>query len=303
MWSESGLLKLYGQNFEGSPVAESAEGVVEEARLRAAPLGLYEFFFRQQPGYEFSGAVLFNEPDGRAEQKQFEATEEISGTERTLSIQRTGGGVSIESVEIIPLDWKQHPLDFTQLEVSASRRTIRYSENPSPEALQVRISGLNVFEVESVTACLRAQGSDEIRFREPQAAFIRRQDAIRIDALDNPQGEARGIERHLHALLGILFEMGNGRACELDCRYQYQLTADGLDISVPVLPGMAFDSESNHERYNELAAQLRRWYRDASPKKGAFAFGVKVHSVRTPQPVPVLHLSQLLLPADSIADL
>jgi hypothetical protein len=305
MWSNSGLLKLYGQNFDGTPTGESAGGAGEEARLRATPVGAYEFFFRQQPRYEFSGAVFYNDtnPQGRVEQKQFEAAEEIDGSERTLTIQTTGSGVSLESMEIIPLDWKQNPLDVTQVELGESRRSIRYGENPPPEALKVRISGLNVFEVESLTACLWAQGSVGIRFHEAQAAFIRRSDAIRIDALDNPQREARGLAGHLEALLGILFKMGNGRACELDCRYQYQLTADGPEVSVPLVPAVVFDSVNNSERYTALLAQLNGWYRDASPKKGTFAFGVKLYSVGTPRPVPVLHLSQLLLPPESIADL
>lgn len=304
MWSKSGLLKLYGQNFEATPIGESAGGVGEEARLRATPVGVYEFFFRQQPRYEFGGAVFYNDPnpDGRVEQKQFEATEEIDGTERTLTIQQTGGGVSFESMEIVPLDWRQNPLDVTQLEPVESRRTIRYGENPPPEALRVRISGLNVFEVESLTACLWAQGSAAIRFHEPQAAFINRSDDIRIDALDNPQRKARGLAGHLEALLGILFKMGNGRACELDCRYQYQLTADGPELSVPLVPWAVFGSVNNSERYAALLAQLKQWHRDASPKKGTFAFGVKVYSVKTPRPVPVLHLSQLLLPPEAIAD-
>ena len=78
MSSELGPIKLYGQSFEGERVPESVGDVSEEARLRSTPIGVYEFSFRQQPRYDFSGAVFFNgdepAPAVQNEQKQFEAT-------------------------------------------------------------------------------------------------------------------------------------------------------------------------------------------------------------------------------------
>lgn len=307
MSSELGPIRLYGQSFEGEPIPESVGDVSEEARLRSTPIGLYEFSFRQQPRYEFSSAVFFNgdepAPARQDDQKQFEAIEEITEGERTLLIQSAEGAISIESLEIVPLDWRENPLDYTQLEDGESRRTIRYSENPPPESLRVRIFGLNVFDVESVTACVWANGRQDVRFPEPQIAFIERSGVIRVDRLDNPAGEVRGLEDHLQKLLGILFDITAGRAFEFDCRYQYQPVVGGPQASIPVMGSIQLNSNSYGENLSILATGINSWYRDSAPPAGAFAFGVKVYSVRASRPFPVLHLSQLLLPPEAITEL
>lgn len=103
------------------------DGISEEAHLRFAPIGVYETFFRQQPRYEFSGAFLFNgaKPQSLEQEGQFEVTEDTTGVERTLTIQSTGGHIPFESLEFIPLDFEERPIDFTRLEVGARRCTIR----------------------------------------------------------------------------------------------------------------------------------------------------------------------------------
>ena len=307
MSAELGIPVLYDQSFEGAAIAEGVGSASEEIRLRSAPVGVYEFLFRQPPRYDLSGAVFFNDTEpgsnGYDERKQFEVIEDLTGAERTLIIQSAGSGISLESVELIPLDWRRTPIDYTQLEASARRRMISYANNPPPEALAIRISGLNVFDVESITACLWAHGTDRIRFPAPQAAFIRCSEAIRVDQLNNPGASPRRLEEHLLALLDVFSNVLNERAFELDCRYQYQLTEGGLDVSAPVLNAVALDSESKGAILSEVAFGLTRWYREVSQKKGAFAFGVKFYSVRRVEPVPVLYLSQLILPYHSIAAL
>ena len=137
MSSEAGPLRWYGYNFEGIAIPESGDGVSEEARLCLAPTGVYEIFLRQQPWYEFSGALLFNgthpQLTGDEGQWQFQAVEDIAEIERTLMIQRANGVLPFESLEIIPLDWDDRPLDVTWLEVDARRSTIRYRKDAPPE--------------------------------------------------------------------------------------------------------------------------------------------------------------------------
>ena len=114
MQSEAGSIIFYDQTFGGTALPESGDNGSEEARVRAAPVGVYELSFRQQPRYELSGAFLFNDQKPRSQhddQKQFEILEDIAGIERTLMIQRIGDSISLESVEIIPLDLRWNPLN------------------------------------------------------------------------------------------------------------------------------------------------------------------------------------------------
>ena len=299
MPSESGPLRWYGQRFEGVAIPD---GVSEEARLRFAPIGVYEMFFRQQPRYEFSGAFLFNgarpQSPGQEGQRQFEATEDTSGVERTLTIQRTGGDIPFESLEFIPLDLEERPIDFTRLEAGARRCTIRYSKDAPPESLKIRLPGINVFDVETVAACLWASG--EQYSPEPLAAVISRDDGIRVDRISNPTGKTRKLEEHLLALFDALPDKAAERACRIQCDYQYQLSADGSTADVPVV--LADVSPLASASFSELAEKLLDWYQEMAPRSGAFVIKLRVFGINTLAP-PALHLTQMLLPSESIAEL
>lgn len=311
MSSESSPVVLIRQSFKGAAIPERGDGVSEEARLRAAPVGAYEYVLHQYPQYEFRSAVFYNgttpDPVG-FDTQQFKVIEVIEETERTLTIESMSDDISVESVEIIPLDSKQRPLDFTRLETSASRRTIRYREDPPPHALKIRISGINVGAVESVNACLWSDAMQGVQCSEPQTTFIKRQEPIRIDLLDNPRGEAWRLDEHLLKVFGIVFGKAittttAGRDFQLECSYRYQIMDGTPEVSVPALGRYYVDSANVGENLSRVATMLRQWHRDASLVKGSFVFGVEVYGTKVPERVPVLCLNQLLLPSESIANL
>ncbi len=161
MTSDSGTIIFYNQNFGGAALPEGGDSVSEAARVRAVPVGVYEWCFRQQPQYELDGALLFNagnfDPQNDEQPKQFEIAEDITEIERILTIRRTSDAINLESVEIIPLDWRENPLEFSQPTVSESQRTIRYLKDPPVESLKLRVSAVNVFEVENLNAIAPGQ--------------------------------------------------------------------------------------------------------------------------------------------------
>jgi hypothetical protein len=312
MSSLSSPVVLLRQSFKAAAIPARREGVSEEARLRVAPVGAYEYVLHQSPQYEFRSAVFYNgaqlDPDDFDTQQQFKVSEVIEETERTLTIESLSDDISVEPVEIIPLDWKQRPLEFTRLETGARRRTIRYREDPPPHALKIRISGLNVVAVESFNACLWSDAMEEGRCCEPHAAFIERQEPIRIDLLDNPRGEARRVDEHLLKFLGIVFgqDAANataGRDFKLECSHRYEIADGAAETSVPVLGRYYVASANVGENLSRLATMLSQWQRDASPGKGSFVFGVEVYGVTAQERVPILRLNQLLLPTESIANI
>jgi len=115
MLFETGPIIFYDQRFAGDALPEG-EDISEETRLRAAVVGVYEVHFRQQPHYEFSGAFLDANTPSAEQQKQFEVSEDITDVEQILVLQSTVEVIKLDSLEITPLDWREHPLEFTQLE-------------------------------------------------------------------------------------------------------------------------------------------------------------------------------------------
>jgi hypothetical protein len=307
----SSPVALLRQSFKGAAIPERGDGVGEEARLSATPVGAYEYVLHQLPQYEFRSAVFYNgatpDPVNFDTQAQFKVSEVVEASERTLMTESMSDDISVEPVEIIPLDWRQRPLDFTRLETGARRRTIRYREDPQPHALKIRISGINVVAVESVKACLWSDATEEVQCSEPQSTFLKRQEPIRIDLLDNPRRAARALEEHLLKVFGIVLgkpiDTNAGRDFGLECSYRYPITDDAPEVSVPVFGRFYVDAASVGENLSRIATMLSQWHRDTLPVKGSFVFGVEVYGTGMQERVPVLRLNQLLLPSESIANL
>jgi hypothetical protein len=303
MPSDTGTIIFYDQNFNGTVLPEGGAGVSEAVRVRVLPMGVYELCFRQQPRYELDGALLFNaeNPDaqGSEQQKQFEIVEDTAGIERTLMIQRTSDAINLESVEVIPLDWRDNSLEFTPLAVSVSQRTIRYRKDPPVESLKLRVSGVNVFDVESINVTLWANG----RTYSPGqvAAFIRRSEDIRIDRLDNSEGGARKIEDHLLTFFRLLLAKAPDRTFDLECSYRYQIVDGGPHALLPVLVPQTLTLATASELFSSLQPALNNWYQVASPPAGVFDFGVKVYGAGSRQSLPIVHLTGIILPIESIA--
>jgi hypothetical protein len=302
MPAEAGSIIFYDQKFAGMALPEVGD-VSEETRLRAAVVGVYELWFRQQPQYEFSGALLLHDkgpnPQRCEQQKQFEVSEEITGIKRTLMIRRTAVDINLDAVEIIPLDWRENPLEFIERDVSERQRIISYAKEPPTESLKLKFSGLNVFDVESINATLWTNARNYSP--EKMTAFIRRSEDIRIDRLDNSQGGARRIEEYLLTLFGVLLEKAPDRTFDFECSYRYQVVDGGPDAFLPVAFQKSLSLPTASELFSSLLPVLNNWYQNFSPPEGVFDFGVKVYGAASENSVPVIHLTGLVLPIESIA--
>lgn len=297
MLFETGPIIFYDQTFAGSLLPEG-EDVSEETRLRAAVIGVYEVSFRQQPHYEFSGAFLdANTPSGE-QQKQFEVSEDITDAERILTLQRTADVIKFDSLEIIPLDWRENPLEFALVDANEKQRRISYRKDPPPESLKLRLSGVNVFDTEIINAVLWARGRDYSPGK--LATFIRRSEDIRIDRLENPRGAPRTIEEHLVTLFRLLLEKAPERTFDFECSYRYYAVAGGAHALMPVLFQRSLTLPAAEELFSALLPALKNWYQNVSPLKGVFDFGVKLYGAGARESVPILHLTGLVLPTESI---
>ena len=214
-------------------------------------------------------------------------------------IQTTADVIKLDSVEIIPLDWRQNPVEFMQLVDSESERTISYQKDPPPESLKFRVSGLNVFEVEMITAALWVNGRNYLPGKQP--AFIRRSEDIRIDRLDNSGGGPRKIEEHLLTFFRILLEKAPDRTFDFECSYRYQPVPGGPHALLPVLFHESMSLPTAGEFFSNLLAGLSSWYHNSLPPEGVFDFGVKVYGARARQSVPVMQMTGIVLPIESIA--
>src|SRR6185437_15401896 len=277
MLSEVGPLVFYGQKFEGIALPEVGD-VSEETRIRAAATGVYELWFRQQPQYQFTGALVFNDekPDLRQSEHQqtlFEVSEVIAGMERTLTVQITADGINLDTLEIIPLDWREDPVEFTLLEASESRRTISYRKNVPVESLKFKLSGVNVFEIEIINAVLQANGRDYSPGK--LSTFFRRSDEIRIDKLTNSPSSVGSIEDHLSTFFRLLLEKAPNRIFDYECNYRYQIADGGPNAFVPVFFSESQSLPTATESFSKLYPILTNWYQNFSPPAGVFDFGVK----------------------------
>lgn len=298
MLFETGPIIFYDQAFAGAALPEG-EDTNEETRLRAAVIGVYEVHFRQQPHYEFSGAFLdANAPAGE-QQKQFEVSEDISDVERILTLQSTADAIKLDSLEIIPLDWREHPLEFAVLEASAKQRRISYRKDPPPESLKLRLSGVNVFDTEIINTVLWAHGRDYSPGK--LATFIRCGEDIRVDRLGNSSGHPRSLEEQLATLFRVLLEKAPDRTFDFECSYRYYAVAGGAHALMPVLFQRSLTLAATGELFSALLPALKKWYQNVSPLKGVFDFGVKVYGAGARASVPILHLTGLVLPTESIA--
>src|ERR1051325_9838129 len=302
MPAETGPIIFYSQKFDGIALPQGPD-IGEAARLRAAAIGSYELLFRQQPQYEFSGAFLFNDEtpeDQRVEpQRQFEVSETIAEVERSLIIQNVTDGGNLNSVELVPLDWRENPLAFTLSEDSEFRRTLRYPKDVPVESLKLKLSGVNVFDVETINSVIRTGG----RSYSPATltTSIRRLEDIRLDRLDNSGNGTRKIEDHLLTFFRLLLEKDSKRNFDFECGYRYSLADGGPNALVPVMFRKSLNLPAASELFPELLAQLRDWYRSVSPAEGVFNFGVKIYGGSAGKPRPVLHFTSLVLPISSIA--
>ena len=132
------------------------------------------------------------------------------------------------------------------------------------------------------------------------ATFLRRSEDIRIDRVDNPGGRARKIEAHLLTSLRILLEKAPDRIFDFECSYRYYVVSGGPHAFVPVFFRRSLSLATASEMFPSLLPHLRSWHQATLRPEGDFDFAVKVYWASPRESLPVLHLTGLVLPIDSI---
>lgn len=288
-------------------------GVVgERERLRAALAWSYEFdLFVYETWSAFNCSVLFRTPEssGPVPQTQFEVTEDSLGIERTVLLRRTAGGVSMERVELTPLDSDfRGELAFKLLEASPEQRCIRYPGNPESSLYRpwrVRVGGLDAVRNPAALAEVRAGSYPPARFPEPLAARVEVADEFRVERL-SPASNGRGeAQDHLAALFTLIREgvepdsvmFGAG------CDYAYRLDGSGMEVTTPVflMPPESRDSRGLAEG---MADMMRGWHGATRPPGGEFVIRLQVYRRETEGALsPQADFSRLLMAAESVAGL
>ncbi len=305
MPSQSSQVILVSQCFEAAIIPERGEGGNEATRLRTALFGVYEYVLVQKPHYEFRSAVVYNSERSvlYEGQEHFKVEEKVNGAQRTLTLECSSDDLSIERVELIPLDMNSRPIDYMTLEATAERRTIRYWQDDLPHKLKIRLSELNVIEIESVNACVWVDGMPEVQFSVPQNTYLDRHDGIRVDLLDNPDEQERTLKQSLYSLFVNVFGEAFGRELSLSCAYRFQQNKGLPEIDLPVLqiPSTSYSEDLSRS----VSSALKNWYREAdvASSQGTFIFDLTVFSTRVVEKRPVLKLIRLLLPIESTSDL
>jgi len=70
---------------------------------------------------------------------------------------------------------------------------------------------------------------------------------------------------------------------------------------MPVLFQRSLTLPATGELFSALLPALKDWYQNVSPPEGVFDFGVKIYGAEARNSIPILHLTGLVLPTESIA--
>ena len=70
---------------------------------------------------------------------------------------------------------------------------------------------------------------------------------------------------------------------------------------MPVLFQRSLTLPATGDLLSALLPVLKNWYQNVSPPEGVFDFGVKVYGAGARESVPIMHLTGLVLPTESIA--
>lgn len=286
--------------------------VGERERLRAALTWSYEFdVLVYETWSTFACSVLFETPEspGPVPQSQFEVTEDSLGIERTVLLRRASGGLSMERVEILPLDFNgRSELAFKLLEASPEQRCIRYPGGPdsSPYRLwRVRVGGLGVVRNPTAMAEARAGGWEPVRLPEPAAARVEVADEFRVDRLSPPGDGRREPQEHLADLFGLICDGVEPESLvfRVGCDYTYRLDGGGMEVTTPVFLG-APEARDSRELAQGVAGSMRSWHGSVRPPEGEFVLRVQIYRRDAEgAQAPRVDFSRLVMPAESAVEL
>jgi hypothetical protein len=325
---DSGVI-LVNQECKPADVPDIGEGVNDLTRLNSAMEWAYEYSFQQIPPYAFGSALFFNclendvqatwkyrqvtekyhqqfeKPDWSGDHIQFEIVEDTSGVTRTLEIQ---SNCVISEIEITKQGWLKLRPDLTRLGVSTNRYSINCSKDTTPGLIQIKLTGLDIRGQQKVRckAWTNVGGADlrGARFTNDLIPLLSRDNVIRIDRLNDPEGEVRELEDHIKTLLTLLFFPPSTLNIKIECHYEYQIAPDVPKIKMPVIFVPPTTIDCPDQVSTKISNQLQRWYSEISPSKGTFIFNLIIFDrAINSQPLPTLHLTNLQLPVNSITTL
>ena len=285
-------------------------GVGETDRLRAALTWSYEFdLYVYEVWSTFACSILSETPEssGPVPLTRFEVTEDSLGIERTALVGRTLGEVSMEDVELIPLDSAgRQELAFKLLESSPGQLCIRYpaERDSSPYRLwRIRIGGLHALRNPSALAEARAGGWEPTRFPGPVTASIEVADEFRIDRLSPPDAGPQAPQEQLFKLFGLLSEglAADSVTLKVGCVYAHPLEVTGTEVTIPVFQSSA-DLRDSRGLAVRMADALKSWHGSVRPPAGEFVLSLQIHGRDKEGMPPLVDFARLLMSAESVVE-
>ena len=301
---------LIQQACKPGPIPPSGGEVGETDRLRAALTWSYEFdLYVYDVWSTFACSVLFETPEssGPVPRTGFEVTEDSLGIERTVLLGRTLGEVSMEDVEIIPLDSaSKQELAFKLLESSPEQRCIRYPadrDSSSYRLWRIRVGGLNALRNPSALAEARAGGWEPTRFHGPVTAFIEVADEFRIDRLSPSDAGRQAPQEQLFKLFSLISEgiAPDSVTLRVGCVYTYPLEVTGMEVTTPVFQSSS-DLQDSRGLAGSMADTMKSWHSSVRPPVGEFVISLRIDGRDEDGMPPLVNFTRLLMSAESVVE-
>lgn len=301
---------LIQQACKSGPIPPAGGGVGEMDRLRAALTWGYEFdLYVHAVWGTFACSILCETPEssGPVPRTRFEVTEDPLGIERTALVGRTLGDVSMEDVELIPLDSEsRQEVAFKLLESSPGQRCIRYpaERDSSPYRLwRIRVGGLHALRNPSALAEAWAGGWEPTRFPGPVTASIEVADEFRVDRLSPPDAGQRAPQEQLFKLFSLFSEgiASDSVTSRVGCVYTYPLEVTGMEVTTPVLQ-ISADLQDSRELAGRMADALKSWHGSVRPPAGEFVISLRIHGRDKEGRPPLIDFTRLSMSAESVVE-
>jgi hypothetical protein len=298
---------LITQTCKLNPVPAGGADVDERERLRAALTWSYEYdllIYEPQP---FEGSVRCATPgaDGLVPHTQFKVVEDLLGIERTALMSRTGGGLSMEEVELIPLADYKNEHAFKLLEATREQRCIRYAGDPwgGRGGWRLRVNGLDMLRNPKAVGSVSAGGSGPVGFNEPVYASTSVEDEFRIDRLFPAEGGRRELRAYLQDLLGLFYDGVQPSSVKLSCEYAQRLAGLDVEVKTKVLLTVlgAGDAPVDPKEVSAaLASEMNAWRESVRPDGGEFIIALQLLQQPEAAALPWVSFNRLVLPGESI---
>ena len=299
---------LVGHTCKPAAVPAPGEGVSEAERLRAALTWAYEYdLLARDSSHALTHSVHYESEGsgGPVLQARFELVEDSDGTERTALLRRTGGVVSLEDVELIPLDFDHRgERPFKLLAASAEERRIMYPDEPGWNFWRIRVGGLSMLRSPAAAVYVSVGDSKPVGFPAPVEARASVEDEFRIDRLGPDDGGGpRSLKAHLEDLFGLFCEGEPPRAMDVGCEYAYHVGGGGMEVTVTIPVFLARGLECDPRPLAEsVAAAMSEWRESVQPAVGAFVIRLQLRRLEAGAENVWVDFGRLVLPSESVED-